>query len=112
MQPAQSNQVSEALSTEKIIDLIRSLRNDLIKQFLKDDSIDLYCAKFYEKKISHVKKEFLIRELKELLISPIDLVHYSKLITQIRETGVASLTLGNGDLFYKDLEGIFLKYFY
>jgi len=39
-------------------------------------------------------------------------VHYSKLITQIRETGVASLTLANGDLFYKDLEGIFLKYFY
>ena len=112
MQPAQSNQVSEALSTENIIDLIRSIRNDLIKQFLKNDSIDLYLAQYYEKKISHVKKEFLIRELKELLISPVDLVNYSKLITQIRETGVASLTLKNGDLFYKDLEGIILKYLF
>lgn len=112
MQQAESNQTAQNISTEKIIDLIRNLRNDLIKEFLQDESLDRYLEKTYDKKISPVKKEFLKRDLKELLISPVDLVHYSRLITHIKDTGAASLSLENSDLFYKDVAKILQKYLY
>jgi hypothetical protein len=112
MQKAEFNQTTQNISTEKIIDLIRNLRNDLVKEYLQDDALDGYLERTYNKKISPIKKEFLKRDLKELLISPVDLVHYSRLITQIKDTGVASLSLGNSDLFYKDLDKILSKYLY
>jgi hypothetical protein len=110
----QSNQTetnqTEKLSVEKIIDLVRGVRNDLIKDFLDKKNVELYFNEQYNKSISAVKAEFLIRDLKELLISPVDLVHYAALIKEIRESNSAGLSNGNKDLFYKELEVIFDKY--
>jgi len=99
-----------SLSTEKIIDIIRTLRNDLIKEMLKDDRYEEYFMQQFNKPLSKVKKEFIRRELKELLIHPIDLVHYAKLITMIKETNSAALTEQNYKLFYDELDAIFRKY--
>jgi hypothetical protein len=104
---------SENLSMEKIIDLVRQVRNDLVKDFLIKDNSQNYFAEHYNKPLSTIKLEFLRRDLSELLISPVDLVHYSSLIKEIRETNSASLSKGNNDeLFYKELELIFDKYKY
>jgi len=100
------------LSIEKVIDLVRQIRNDLIKDFLLGENIQSYFLEQYEKPISKIKIEFLIRDLKELLISPVDLVHYASLIKDIRETNSANLSRGNNDLFYKEIELIFNKYKY
>ena len=102
----------EKLSIEKVIDLIRQIRNDLIKDFLIGDNIQAYFLEQYDKPISKIKIEFLIRDLKELLILPVDLAHYASLIKDIRETNSANLSKGNNDLFYKELELIFNKYRY
>ena len=102
----------EKLSTEKVIDLIRQIRNDLIKDLLLEDNILSYFLAQYNKPISKIKIEFLARDLKELLISPVDLAHYASLIKEIRETNSANLSGGNNDLFYKELELIFNKYRY
>jgi hypothetical protein len=107
----QTNQ-AEKLSVEKIIDLVRVVRNDLIKDFLYRKNIELYFNEHYNKSISAIKAEFLIRDLKELLISPVDLVHYAALIKEIRENNTASMSNGHKDLFYKELEVIFDKYKY
>lgn len=101
---------SVVLSVEKIIDIIRALRNDLIKEFLNDEALSAHYKELVKKDLSPIKSEFLKRDLKELLIQPVDLVHYAGLINQIRETGSASITLQNSDYFYKDLEKIFMKY--
>jgi hypothetical protein len=101
---------SIALSVEKIIDLIRIVRNELIKDFLKDDNFSLYFQEQFNKDLSLVKREFLRRDLKELLISPVDLVHYAGLINQLRETNTASITERNNELFYRELDTIFKKY--
>lgn len=105
-------QESIKLSIEKIIDLIRQLRNDLIKDFLTDPNLKSYFFQQYGKDLSIIKIEFCKRDLKELLISPVDLTHYSSLIKDIRESNKASLAEGNHELFYKDLEMIFKKYTY
>lgn len=102
----------EKLSIEKVIDLVRQIRNDLIKDFLQGDNIQFYFQEQYEKPISKIKIEFLIRDLRELLILPVDLVHYASLIKDIRETNSANLSRGNNNLFYKELELIFNKYRY
>ena len=73
-------------------------------------NIELYFNEQYNSSISAIKVEFLIRDLKELLISPVDLVHYAALIKEIRENNTANLSNGNKDLFYKELEKIFDKY--
>jgi hypothetical protein len=105
-------QESIKLSVEKIIDLVRQLRNDLIKDFLRDPNLQAYFLQQYGKELSVIKTEFCKRDLRELLISPVDLTHYSSLIKEIRETNKASLAAGNHELFYKDLELIFRKYTY
>lgn len=100
------------LSIQKVIDLIRTVRNDLIKDFLDDQVIQSFFIERYNKELSKVRMEFLKKDLKELLISPVDLVHYATLINQIRETDSASLSQGNQEIFYKEMESIFKKYDY
>lgn len=112
MKKVESGQDTFNLSVEKVIDLIRQLRNELIKEFLVDENIRSYFHKEYHRELSAIKLEFLKRDLKELLISPVDLSHYSSLIKQIRESNSASLAEGNQELFYKEIEAIFKKYNY
>jgi hypothetical protein len=112
MKKIESSQETINLSVEKVVDLIRQLRNQLVKDFLIEDNVRTYFQKEYQRALSDIKLEFLKRDLKELLISPVDLSHYSSLIKQIRESNSASLAEGNQDLFYKEIERIFKKYNY
>lgn len=101
---------SLSLSVEKIIDVIRSFRNDLIKEHLQDERLLHYYKEKFRKELTNVKKEFLKRDLKELLIAPVDLAHYSKLITQLKETNSVSLSEKSNAFFYEELDRIFDKY--
>jgi hypothetical protein len=112
MKKIESSQETINLSVEKVVDLIRQLRNQLVKDFLIEDNVRTYFQKEYQRALSDIKLEFLKRDLKELLISPVDLSHYSSLIKQIRESNSASLAEGNQELFYKEIERIFKKYNY
>jgi hypothetical protein len=103
---------SVSLTVDQTVDLIRKIRNDLIKDFLDEKKLKLFFAEQYDKDLSPIKIEFLKRGLRELLIAPVDLIHYSSLIKKIRETNSASLSQVNHELFYKELELIFKKYNY
>jgi hypothetical protein len=115
MNSAEKNSMTETqtekLFVEKVIDLVRQVRNDLVKDFLIKDNAQKYFVEHYNKPLSTIKLEFVKRDLSELLISPVDVVHYSSLIKEIRETNSASLSKRNNDeLFYRELESIFSKY--
>jgi hypothetical protein len=110
MQKNEHIESGTTLSTEKIIDIVRTVRNDLIKELLKDDRYETYFTSQFNKPLSKVKKEFIRRELKELLIHPIDLVHYSKLINQIKETNSVSVSEQSHKLFYDEFDIVFKKY--
>lgn len=113
MESTIKSQVSTQWTTERIIDLIRRLRNDLIKDFLDERHLKAYLAEnFRIRELSHIKIEFIKKDLKELLIAPVDITYYNSLIEQIRLTDSASLTESNDRLFYKELEGIFKRYIY
>ena len=100
------------LTTNKVIDIIRTVRNDLIKDFLADNNLVSYFEQNYNVRLSNIKTEFLKKDLKELLIAPVDLVHYATLISRIRESNSASLSQGYQEIFYNELETIFKKYNY
>jgi hypothetical protein len=98
---------------ESIIELVRKLRNDLIKDFLDERFLKEYMAnQFNVKELSNVKIEFIKKDLKELLISPVNTSHYEPLITHIKNTDSAALTETNEKLFYKELESLFKRYVY
>ncbi len=107
-----SRQAESKISTERIIDLVKEVRNGLIRDFLNDETILSYFREQYDKDLSHIKLEFLKRDLKELMGSPVDLPHYALLIKQMQEQNTASITSSNYELFYKELERIFKKYNY
>jgi hypothetical protein len=93
------------------IDIIRTIRNELIKDFLDERHLKEYFGhRFNIAELSRVKVEFIKRDLKKLLIDPVDTVHYQPLILEIRETGVASLEQGNDQFFYLELDTIFKQY--
>lgn len=100
------------ISIERIIDLVRDVRNGLIHDFLQDANLKSYFLQQYNKELSQVKAEFLKRDLKELLISPVDLSHYGLLIKQMQDSNTASISSTHHDLFYKELEKIFNRYNY
>jgi hypothetical protein len=100
------------LSMERIIDLVREVRNGLIVDLLNDDNLFSYFHKHYEKDLSQVRAEFLKRDLSELRNSPVDLSHYGMLIKQMQEHNTASITSTHQELFYRELETIFKKYSY
>jgi hypothetical protein len=100
-------------SEENILEIIRKLRNDLIKDFLDERHLKNYFAEHYKvRDLAAVKIEFIKKDLKDMLISPVDTEHYADLIQTIKDTNAASLTEGNEELFYKDLARIFKKYNY
>ena len=107
-----SRHTENKISTERIIDLVREVRNGLIRDFLQDEAISTYFREQYNKELSQIKLEFLKRDLKELMTSAVDLPHYALLIKQMQELNSASITSSNHELFYKELEGIFKKYNY
>jgi hypothetical protein len=107
------NEVNTQWTDERILELVRKLRNDLIKDFLDERHLKEYLSsQFRVNELSNVKIEFIKKELKELLISPVNTNHYQGLIDQIRETDSAGLAETNESLFYKELESVFKKYMY
>jgi hypothetical protein len=109
----ETNIINTRWTDESIIDMVRKLRNDLIKDFLDERFLKQYIdEQFRVKELSNVKIEFIKKDLKELLISPVNVSHYEPLINHIRETDSAALTETNEKLFYKELEGLFKKYLF
>lgn len=107
------NEVNTQWTDERILELVRKLRNDLIKDFLDERHLKQYVSnQFRVNDLSNIRIEFIKKDLKELLISPVNTNHYQGLIEQIRETDSAGLTETNEALFYKELENIFKKYIY
>lgn len=96
-----------------IIELIRKLRNDLIKDFLDERHLKKYVhSKYSVSEVSNVKIEFIRKELKELLVSPVNTEHYRPIMDEIKTNERTSLAEGNEQLFYKELETVFLKYIF
>jgi hypothetical protein len=111
--PMEANTVNTQWTDESIVELVRKLRNDLIKDFLDERFLKEYInAQFRVRELSNVKIEFIKRDLKELLISPVNVNHYEPLISQIKNTDSAALTENNEQLFYKELENIFKPYIF
>ncbi|HEY8936406.1 MAG TPA: hypothetical protein VIM65_14340 [Cyclobacteriaceae bacterium] len=105
------NSVSAStLSTNGIINLIGGVRKHLIEEFLHDDQLSTYYKEQFKKEITDIKKKFLKQELTELLVTPLDLVHYSKLIKEIKETNKTSIVKQNSSIFYQELLTVFNKY--
>lgn len=105
--------VNTQQTDDRTLELVRKLRNDLIKDFLDERHLKTYLATHFRvNELSNVKIEFIKKDLKELLISPVNISHYQELITQIRETDSAALTESNEPLFYKELEFIFKRYMF
>lgn len=105
--------VSTRWSDENIIDLIRKVRNDLIKDFLDERFLNEYlAANFRIRELGKIPAEFIRNDLKDLLIHPVNTIHYQLLIRQIRDTDSASISAGNEALFYKEVEMILKKHLY
>jgi hypothetical protein len=110
MHKADEHNSLTALSVEKIIDLIRAVRNELVSELLRDEVLNKYYQDKFNKPLSAVKREFFKRDLHDLLHSQVDLVHYAKLITFIKETGTASLARENSQYFYDDIDRVISRY--
>jgi hypothetical protein len=71
-------------SHDMILELIRNMRTDIVRSLLHTDTLKAYLRD--EHKIaepSNVRIEFIKRSLHELLICPIDLVHYGAVILEM-----------------------------
>lgn len=109
----ETNTISTRWSNENVLDVVRKVRNDLIKDFLDERLLREYVAKHFRiHELSNVKIELIKRDLKELLISPVNVSHYEPIITQIHESDSAALTESNELLFYRELENLLKRYLY
>lgn len=100
----------QALQPEEIV---LKLRDDLIKDFLDERNLVEYLSReFRMLDVSRVKVEFIKRDLKLLLQSPLDTERYHDILQAITETGSAALSQGNEKLFYKEIEVILKNYIY
>lgn len=98
-----------------ITDHIRSNRNDIIKDFLDERNIRSYYAdRYHLNDVDSPKVHAIKAELKELLDTPVDLVHYGSLIQQMKQAGIVSFENIdiNPDLYYKEIQKIFLKHMF
>jgi len=96
-----------------IVDVIRKLRNDLIKDFLDERTLAAYVADQYKiADLSPIKVEFIKGELKKMLIAPVDVAWYKPILDDFQATGSAALSEGNEKLFYKEIENMLKRFIY
>lgn len=96
-----------------IIEVIRKLRNDLIKDFLDERTLIAYLSEHYRiMELSNIKLEFIKKELKEMLITPVDINMYNPIIEDFKATGSAALSEGNEKIFYNEISAVLKKYIY
>ena len=96
-----------------IVDVIRRLRNDLIKDFLDERVLIEYLSTQYRIiELSRVRVQFIKADLQRLLIGPVDLEWYKPIVEDYQATGSAALSDRNEKLFYKEIEGVLKKYIY
>jgi hypothetical protein len=101
---------SEAVN---IVDVVRRLRNDLIKDFLDERVLIEYLSTQYRiMELSRVRVQFIKADLQRLLIAPVDLERYRPIVEEYQATGSAALSDRNEKLFYKEIEEILKKYIY
>jgi len=95
----------------EIIDRVRTRRNDMIKAYSEKHVVTEYFRKEYNTELSDRKYEFLLRDLTELLIAPVDLAHYAAIITEFKDTPDKPDLNGKCDqLAMQELIKIFSKY--
>ncbi len=86
METNHTTEKTEKIPTDQIIASIRDVRNQQIEELTKDPVLMAFLEHYYDTLvISNIKKEFLLKDLKELRDSSLDLAHYSSLITQETE---------------------------
>ena len=92
------------LNNDNIIELVRDQRNELINKLLFADSLKPFLKEtFGVTEISQIKQEFIKRALKDLILSPVDLSHYSQIILEIKKSGSFVISSNNERLFYRDV---------
>jgi hypothetical protein len=95
----------------EIIDRVRTSRNNKIKEFSEKRVVLEHFNQQHGIELSDRKYEFLLRDLNELLIAPVDLVHYSAVITEFKESpGKPGLNDHCDRLTMAELNKIFKKY--
>jgi hypothetical protein len=103
------------IAEEAIVDYIRSNRNDIIKDFLDERNIRSYYAdRYHLNDVDSPKVSAIKTDLKQLLETPVDMNHYGGLVQQMKQAGVLSLENVdiNPDLYYKEIQKIFLKHMF
>jgi hypothetical protein len=97
----------------EIIDRVRTSRNNKIKEFSERRVVLEYFLKHHGIELSDRKHEFLSRELKELLIAPVDLAHYASVITEFKDSpGKTGLDDHCDRLIMDELTKIFNRYIF
>jgi hypothetical protein len=98
------------VSMEQIISSIRNTRDSQIGELMKEAVLMTFLEHYFNTiVISNVKKQFLLKDLSELKNSPLDLSHYSSLITQMKESKTL-VVHSSHKLFVNELTNIFRKY--
>jgi hypothetical protein len=92
------------------VDKIRSHRNNLIKDFLDDRFLKDYLLKrFNIREVSFDKVELARRELKDLLISPVNIVHYRNLVSTLEDDPTFAIDEDANPIFLEEIEPIIRK---
>ena len=104
------NKINSSISNEAIISNIWAVRNTYLTELMKEDRLMAYLEEnFNTIAISHVKLEFIKRDLKELRDTSLDLVHYASIIRDTKILGSSSFTPEH-PLLEIELHTIFKKY--
>lgn len=98
------------VSMENIIDLIRSARNAKVKNLLEGNEVSTYFRLTFDRDLTRIKRHFIERELTELLISPVDLVHYARLITELKMSNSLTLPESHEAFIAHEIGNILSKY--
>lgn len=99
--------------SKDVLEIIRNVRNDLIKDFLDERILIEYLStQFRVLEISQEKMTLIKSDLQKLLIAPVDLNLYAPLLQQYKETGSEGMTDGIDKLFYSNIEQIIKKHIY
>jgi len=96
---------------EYILDLIRHERNRFVKEYLNKKKLDIHFNNICHEKLNPAKRKYLLCELCEYLISPVNVVHYSTLfLTMLGSNDPLAELNNNPKIFIDDINTILFRF--
>ena len=106
--------INKAQRSQDDKELVKKLRDDVLKDFLDERYLREYLASYYKvHELSNVKIEFMKKDFREVMAAPLEESRYETIVAQLDNPDKEERQDDHGhQLFFEEIEKVVMRYLF